>query len=165
MEGPVAIVEIVHEETGEIEEVEVGADDLMFYAHQRMIATSQVKAWQSRLAMVNNILMEAQETKIATYASDVGDLVVTKRDESYTASLDMEALLKEELTREDLRTLLMACKGIDLKKLDAGLRGSDPAKMTPKTNLGKLVLEFLTRTPYKNGYIYMEAARRLAGEP
>ena len=159
-----AVVEIVNDETGELEEIELGGDDLKYYVFQREIANRQIKAWEQRRAMCNQVIDQVQEDRVAVYDSDLGDIKVTKRGPSYTAAPNMEALLKEELTRDDLRTLLAASKGIDLSKVDPGLRGSDPATMKPTTNLGKLVKEFLARTPYKAGYIIFEAVTMLAGE-
>lgn len=158
------LVEIVNEETGELEEVEVGGSDLKYWVFQREIANRQIKAWTQKLAICNQVIDQAQDEKVAVYESDLGDIKVTKRGPSYTAALDKDALLEEELTRDDLKLLVRASKGIDLKLVDPGLKGSDPALMKPTTNLGKLLLEFLARTPYKGGYIIFEAVTMLAGE-
>jgi hypothetical protein len=146
----------------EIIEVPEGQDVLAFFVHRHREASEQVKAWTVKKAIATAAIMERQPEFKASYETDFGTLVVSRRAEVFQTEIDMEKLLAAEITKAEALVLLSAAKGFDPAKVEKCLGDRDPKKWTPTTRLGKLLKSCMSKKHKSDPFIVVETGTKYA---
>ena len=105
--------EILIEETGEILAVPRGDQRAAWLAHQFDLSRTQKREWEARAAMLQSLLLKAQDERRAVY----DDVVITRYEGRTTHPFDREGFLEHieytEATIDDYRALLRMVSGLD----------------------------------------------------
>lgn len=149
---------------GEVLELEVGEDNLHYYAADHHLAATQLKLWGRRKAIAGKVLETFQDSPKAVYPGSRGDVVITKRGASWHATVSADELADVELSTDDMVTLIRHSTGFTFPKIDSGLKGNKPEAWKPTTALGHLLKDMAKREPFRAGYVLSEPATQLAEE-
>lgn len=102
----------------ELIDVEEGAESLAFYVHRAKEAQDQQKAWSRHEAIAKAAIEVLQAEKKASYETDFGTIIVSKRAPTFTNKVNTEKLLENELTNDELRAVIRGASTINPRNVD-----------------------------------------------
>lgn len=133
----------------ELIEIDEGSESLLRYVHKAKEAADQVKAWERVGAIAKAAIEELQPEKKASYETDFGTLVVSKRAPTFTNKVNVEKLLDWELKKEELEAIVRGAGTINPKNIDAN------------PDLLKIIADCTEQSPRK-GFIVIETGTKYA---
>lgn len=146
----------------ELIEIEEGNDALRKYVHDFYVAKLQIAAWQQKKAIASAAIQALQPEKRAAYTMDIGEVVISKRDGVRRLELDLNKLMEAEFTGPELAILIDSVSAFDREKIDPGLKGSDPAKWRPTTDLGRFVATCYSKGEPGQPFVVAQVGTRFA---
>jgi hypothetical protein len=150
----------------EVVEIEEGPENLRLYVYQHWQAGMQIKLWEQRKAIAGAAILAMQDNGKEAYEFDneFGKEVIVagKRAGISRVELDKDKLSGAEFSSAEMATLILAASGFDREKIDAGLKGTDPAKWKPTTSLGRLYASCLSKGKPGNPFVVVQPATKHA---